>query len=128
MANIIFRSLKKEDFPQAPQWIVNMFYILNQFGNGVFQAFNKNITFQQNIDCQIFSYTFNREATFSPIDIQTTIKRNADGVIILSCYNNTSREAVAGVCSWIPINGGVSITDITNTSSGNQYVVKFLIL
>lgn len=128
MANIVFKQLKQEDFKTAPSWMSQIFYIINQFGTSVLQAFNKSISFRQNIDCQLFTYTFDQSASFTPIEIQTTLKRRADGVILLSTYNNTTRAANNSTCSWIPINGGVSIEDISNLSAGNQYVVTFLIM
>ena len=123
-----FKQIRKEDFPESPQWFAGVTYILNQFMNAVYLAFNRNISFRQNIDCQIFTYTFDATSPFTPIDITTTLKRKADGVLILQATNNTLRIPVNSTCSWIVTNGGVSITDISNIDAGNQYTITFLIL
>lgn len=124
-----FKSLRKEDFPQAPMWFIGVMYILNQFMNAVSLAFNKNISLRQNMDCQIFVYTFDYAvAPFTAIDITTTLRRKADGVLVLQNVNNTTREAVNSTCAWNVTNDGVSVTDISGISVGNQYTITLLIV
>lgn len=124
----VFKNLRKEDFPDSPNWMTEVFYILNNFMTTLSNGLNKQITFQDNIACQIFTFTFTAQSVFDPFVINTTVKTTPIGVVLLQVNDDTDRVSVAANHSWIVVNGGVKITDITNLTVNHKYTVRFLII
>jgi len=67
------RKLLREDLKEAPSWIDNLLGFINPFFEDVYFAFNKNITFKENIASQIRELNFETTATYDPFIPDTTV-------------------------------------------------------
>ena len=67
------RKLLREDLKEAPAWIDNLLGFINPFFEDVYFAFNKNITFKENIASQIRELNFETTATYDPFIPDTTV-------------------------------------------------------
>lgn len=60
----ITQQLNRQDFPEAPQWIVKLLYPLQLFMTNVLNALRQQLTLQDNSSCVIQQFTI----TAGPLD------------------------------------------------------------
>ena len=120
------KRLSREDFKDAPSWIERLLQWLNQLVDFVGSAFNKNITFDSNIACQIkaFELTAGAGAADNVLQFACTMK-SAPRMLFKGSVVQKSGNYVALTASvdvfWRYESGNVFITSITGLTAGLIY-------
>jgi hypothetical protein len=135
----IFRRINREDLKEAPDWIGNLLYPLNNVFETVYNTLNRNITFQDNflsfqrtIDFTTSQY-YCLNGTWEPLvfAIPDSFRVKISGVIILS-LRPTDINALA--CSdatsltWLEDNRTVSIDWIAGLEESTKYSLTVLVV
>jgi hypothetical protein len=127
------KRLSREDFKEAPAWIDRLLYWLNVLIEYVTLAFNKNITFDENIQSQIktFSLTAGAAASNNTIQFMATMAVVPRGLILMRVVdqvgNYTPVGAAVGI-DWRYEAGNIFITSISGLTSGHVYDVTVLLI
>jgi hypothetical protein len=128
-------SLKKiliEDLKGAPDWVRPMIDVLNSFMETVYQALNRNITFEENIGCFIKEITYKTPAaypTMDPVYFQNDLRVRATGLQVLQVYDKSNYTPPVGpiYVPWIEANGRIAVYPITGLVAEKTYIVRLLI-
>lgn len=62
----IQRRIMREDLKDAPSWIERLIGFINPFFEDIYYAMNKQITFRENIDCDILEIEFETSPDYDP--------------------------------------------------------------
>lgn len=128
----LISKFRREDFPDAPSWIDRMFFILNQFMDSIYAGLKNNITFQDNIACQIKPLTFSVGSTgvLPKLQFAYTLNSKPIGVLLLQLTNTTTNALINTPISiqWSQGKGSVSIDKITGIEANNSYSVTLLVI
>ena len=124
--------LSKEDLGSAPDWIDRIIYPLNLFLNSVYNALNKNINFQDNIDSQIekFSIRAGAAATNNTYKFTLRMKARPNILIVGNIAKRQSNYAPIGqsvFIEWTTDGVMVFINSITGLTAGSQYDITVLL-
>ena len=127
----ILDRLRKEDITEAPEWFDRVMVVLNRFLETVVQLFTKNITFQDNIDSQIYTDTINASALTSGYSFKVTTKEQPKGLWILKLVKTTDTYTVFTVAPfplWSYADQQITIHNILGIDSTSDYRVTLLII
>lgn len=130
------RKIRREDIPEAPGWINKVLYSVNPFMAAVASAFNKSITFDENIDVQKKILTFTTASdyvsgTFEEISFPRTTKNKAAGILLLTItidQNNYSPITEAVSLQWRESNKVLYITYVSGLANATEYVMTVLVI
>lgn len=119
-------GIRTEDFPSEQKWIAKLLQPLNQFLLSATNAINGNITYTDNIPCQLIkmNFTYRTTADF-PMIIKWNIAQNNSNASLTPptevrvCSATENGTAIAIVPAWNYSNGIINFTYFTKlTSSG----------
>lgn len=124
--------ISKEDLGDASSWVDRILAPLNLFLNSVYNAFNKNITFSENIDSQIEVFTIRGAATAIENKYRFTLRmKNRPKVLLVgNIYKRQSNYAPNGqsvFIDWTTDGLTVYIHSITGLTNGSQYDITVLL-
>jgi hypothetical protein len=124
MAKIpVITSLNRQDFPEAPDWIVKLLYPLQLFMNTVLSAMRNQLTLQDNFSCVVKQFALTAGAT----DINNTFSFPANlgrTFVELNAYCTNADGSYIPVypqVSWNYINGQVVINGIKGLTPTKTY-------
>ena len=136
-----YRRILREDLRDAPSWIDKLLTPINSFFDIVYETLNRNITFNDNIACQIKEMTFKTLSTytsatpltdgFEELVFKKTLPYKAQGVMIMRIYEDADdyRPITNAVsCDWYDTEGDIVINYISGLDDSTDYVVKFLVI
>lgn len=134
----VLKRILREDLKDAPDWIERLLYPINTFFDAVFQALKKNITFDDNIACQLRDVSFRTSsaydgtaANFDTFTFVKTIKTKAKGVIILDIKqvedNYTPIEAAVSL-EWIEFEDEIEVHLVSGLTASKSYTAKLLVI
>ncbi len=120
------KRVTKEDLTGAPPWIDRFLYSFNLFLNTIYGGLNKNITFQENINAQIatFSLVAGAAAANNTASFGLTLKQPPVGlwpIKIVSSNVNFTPIAAAVFVEWLYDGTLVQIKSVTGLANGTQY-------
>jgi len=123
------KKLSREDFPDAPDWFGKVTDALNPFMEATFQAFNRNVTDEENIACQIYDLVYRTPSTYPTADkvsFQRTLKTKATGLTVLQCVEKTTYTPAAGpvYVPWVDNNGQITLSSITGLEASKTYLIR----
>jgi hypothetical protein len=134
------KKISREDVKDAPSWIDRIINPLNTFMEQVYYALNKNITFSENIACNIKDLEFKSLSTyttaiptssgFSKISFTHGLSK-VSGVLVLQLSekgNNYTILTSASTIDWSESNGTIHINYITGLSDSKTYSLRVLVL
>ena len=127
------KRVLREDVKGAPGWINPLIDTLNSFMETVYQALNRNITFGQNVACQIKELSYRTPATYPAgvenIEFLSDLKTKATGVMLMQVYDRADYSPPPGpvYVPWIENNGTIIIYPITGLEADKLYVVRLLV-
>ena len=130
------KRLRREDLPDAPGWMDVVIDVINSFLESLYFALNKQITFTDNIACQIKQLSFLTNSTYSggilagftKIQFNHNLKTKPIGVEILQILPNSGTPIIKPVClSWSQENGNVYINYITGLENSTTYNLVILV-
>lgn len=135
------KRILREDIQEAPNWIVRLLTPLNSFMETVYYALNKDITFTENIACQIKTVDFSTPSNYTsaspktdgfvPLQFTHTLRNKPQGVMIMQLVEeeNTGTVITSAVSlDWYEINGTVYISYITGLKDSTEYSIKLLVI
>ena len=127
------KRLSREEFKEAPSWIDRLLYWLNVLVEYVTLAFSKNITFDENIQSQIksFSLVAGAAATNNTTSFMSTMRVTPRGLILMRATEQVGNYvpiAAAVSVEWRFESGSVFITSITGLTSGRTYDFTVLLI
>lgn len=116
-------------------WFRKVLNPLNILFSYVGDAFDKNITFDENIDCQLAELTFTTPSTYAAggwniIRFQRSLERRLFGISLVKIeLANNAVTAIKGdvnITSWYESNKEVRITWISGLSADTTYKIRVL--
>lgn len=109
--------------------------IQNTFNQAVYDAMAGQLTFIENIRCQIKEITFTTLSTyaigdFTEIKFDNLLKAKAIGVILLQIIDVTTGNYIqVGVTvQWLDINGVITIRYISGLDDETQYTFRVMVI
>lgn len=135
----IFRRISEADFPKETKtWIGKILIPLNLFIDQVRNTFNKNITFADNISCQIKELTFSTLPTYSGYDFPALkfakeFEHKATGLFIMQMEQIPPVLGIQSFWSvwadWVDLgNGNIQINYVTGLRDSMTYKIRFLLI
>lgn len=127
------KRVLKEDVKGSPSWINPLLNTLNSFMETVYQGFNKNITFSENVACNVKQITYNTPSTYpagvEPIRFEAGIKTRATGVMLMQVYDRLNYTPPAGpvYIPWVEDNGEIVLGTITGLDASKSYILRLLV-
>lgn len=134
----IFRRISRKDLPKSPDWIDSLLTPINTFFENVRQGLGRQITFEENISCQIKELIFTTSSTyesandFTFLSFPSTLNKKAIGCFILQIYvvDLTYVPITIGTSvDWLDVgDGNVKINFISGLADETTYFVRFLVI
>ncbi len=99
----------------------------------IYQAMNRNITFRENISCQIKEITYNTDSTYpsaqDPVEFLSQLKVKATGLMLMQIVDRMSYEPPPGpvYIPWIEKNGSIILSTITGLEASKSYTIRMLV-
>jgi hypothetical protein len=140
----IQRKILREDIKEAPQWIDKVIYPVNTFFESVFNALSRNITFSENIGCQIKELEFNTTGSYDgtaaeweELSFPKTVKFRANGVLLAQIIDlgviNSTTTAYTPIegdvyVDWQESNEEIVIGLIRGLTLSHTYKVRFIVV
>lgn len=121
------KRIRREDIKEAPSWIDRIIGPFNIFVDTVSNAFNKKITFQDNIQC--FFKTV--EVVSLPFTIANDLPVKPSAVFIAQVYETNSPTATIGTAitvEWGIVSDGIQIKNIEGLTAGTKYTITMLVI
>lgn len=133
------RKILREDLKDAPSWVDRLIDPINQFMETTYSILNKNISFANNIACQLKELDFttspiydkNVPSTFNPLKFQSTLRTKAFGmqtVKITEVGGNYTPIIEPIHINWYEYNGEINIPFITNLKPNTRYIINLIII
>jgi len=129
------KRLRSEDFDAEQKSLIERLgFIINDFNESVFQAFNNAITFS-NMNQQMINVTLKVTSTGIP-QLQTQFKYllssgRLEGVICIKATNNDTASNIPTGTPWVTFNysGGIGeILNVTGLEPDDEYTLKLLLI
>lgn len=131
------KSIRREDLsPDAPSWVDNLLGTLTIFMESVYSALNKDITFTENIACNIREFVINTKnnytsGNFDAFTFPSGLRSKPNGVIVLSVTNQTNPDTLftsAVSLDWRDLSGQIQIRNITGLDNSKKYTIKVMVI
>jgi hypothetical protein len=136
----VYRRFGIQDYPQAPDWLADVFSPLNVFCETTVSSLNKNLTIGQNVQGQSYSVNFTTLADyatggFTPITFQYTSNGQPKNCILGKITRTDGEnilEAVSIAGNWtLNINTSpyhVQINYVAGLQPSTKYSMNILVL
>lgn len=126
------KTILREDIKDAPEWIGSIIDPFNSLAQTVYQGFNKNITFKENVGCFIKEITYKTTSAYpvmENVEFTNELKVKATGLMVLQAVEKLTYEPAAGpvYVPWTDDNGTIVIRSITGLQADKTYVIRLLI-
>lgn len=119
----VLTQLDRQDFPDAPDWIVNLLYPLQLFMTSVQSALTNKLTLQDNLSCvvQQFSIVAGASDTNNTFSFPCNLGRQ---IVELNAYCTNADGSYTPVyprVSWNFISGNIVINGIKGLTTGKKF-------
>lgn len=134
------KSLRREDIPDAPEWMTPMFTQLNSFMSSMYYALDKDLTFNDNIASSVKQISFITRSdylTATPLSggfevqkIYNPLKVKPVGVILVKATDLTAYSIITSAISinWSFLDSYININYVTGLVPSNKYELNLLII
>jgi len=128
------RKVLREDVKGAPSWIIPLIDALNSFMDSVYGAMNKNITFGDNIGCQVKELTYRTPTTYptgvDPVEFTSTLKFRSSGLWVTQVVERQNYLPPPGpvYIPWVEDSGIIRIGTITGLEADKVYTIRLLLI
>jgi len=134
----VLKRILREDIKEAPDWIERLLYPINTFFDAVFQALKKNITFDDNIACQLRDVGFRTTAAYdgtaanwTTISFMKILKTKAQGVWIINIKevadNYTAIEGATTI-DWLEFENQIEIHLVQGLKASTSYNMRVIVM
>lgn len=119
----LIKRLMREDYPDQKSWIERLIAPLNTFMETVSAAMDRNLTFSDNLDCQIVTVTVTTgsETVFS---VKTRAKPN--GLLVWKVTTMSGSDPTAApfpMWQYIAGSNSIKVTSWLGLSPGSKYQI-----
>lgn len=132
------KRILKEDIKDAPSWIDKIITPLNVFMEVVWNALNKNLTFEDNFVSLTKEVEFTTLSTYSsglisgfePIKFKHNLKNKPTGVLLTQILLTNDVYGVIlnpVTINWIELNGEIIVNYITGLDNEKTYTIRLLV-
>lgn len=126
------KKILREDLKDAPSWVDLIINPLNSFMENVYQTLNRNVTFPQNIACQIKTISYVTPSTYPTMDdlkFMSTLKTKATGVMLWQIVDANYLPPPGPVyVPWTEDNGSIVIKPLTGLVASKTYTLTLLVV
>lgn len=127
------KKILREDVKDAPSWISGVIDPLNSFMENVYQALNRNITFQENVRSFVKEISYKTTSLYPVADqvsFSNELKVKATGIVVLQAVEKLTYLPAPGpvYVPWVEDNGQILMSAITGLEADKSYVIRLLIL
>lgn len=126
------KKILREDVKDAPAWINGILGPVNSFMENVYQALNRNITFQENVGCFVKDITYKTTSTY-PVEesfsFTNELKVKASGLWVMQAVEKGSYIPAPGpvYAPWVEDNGMIVLSPITGLEADKIYLIRLLV-
>ena len=128
-----FKRLITEDFEEEDRKLVTKIaYVLNTAFEDVFNALNKNLSIEDNLNLVKRDITVTVDASgvpISPLTVKSNLATTCRGMIVIKAVNNTDPSVTPTGTPWITFSdnsGLISISKISNLQADNSYTLRLI--
>lgn len=119
------KEIQLSDLPDAPSWVGRLLLTINSFMRNVWQALDKRLTLQDNLDAKIVSILVpGSDPTGS---FKNPLTRPAAGVILLQAKSVDIPSNAVGIV-WEQIGNDIEILRVSGLTTGELYSLKLLVI
>lgn len=130
------RAILRESLTEAPSWIVKLLDPLNSIIETLYSALNRQITFSENIACQIRTISFTTSATystgdFSRLTFESSLGVKAKGLLLGQILRDEEPYAAIqeGVSlSWREQSGSIQIDFVSGLANSTRYLLTVFLV
>ena len=127
------KKIIREDVKGAPEWIDAVITPINSFMESVYNALNRNITFNENIAAFEKEIIYRTPTTYPVMDNVTFVnelRTRARGVMLMQVVDRATYEPPVGpvYVPWIEDNKGIVIKPIQGLVADKTYQVRLLVI
>jgi len=134
MAKFSFlKRIIKEDFPEQYRDLIDkLAYPFNQLAEFISLAFNNNITFQDNIYCQVKDVDVELNSSGipkSPTKFISTLRSKSNGLFVIRADNLTNPNTYptnAPFISFTENSNIITVNKVTGLQANNKYRLKVI--
>lgn len=107
---------------------------VNSFMEIIYQGFNKNISFGDNVACFLKEVSYRTPSTYptmEDVSFRNELKTKAIGVILLQALERTTYAPVTGSAIFVPweeVDGQIILKPIQGLSADKSYIIRLLII
>jgi hypothetical protein len=129
------KSIRREDLPpDVPSWIDNLLGTLSIFMESVYSALNRDISFTENIACNIRDFVVSTKSNYTSggweaLTFPSGLRFKPSGVLILQ-ISDTDQSVITSPVSldWQDLSGTIQIRYISGLANSKKYNVRLLVL
>jgi hypothetical protein len=128
-----FKRLLKEDFPEeAQKWTDTLGGIINPAFEAITRAFNKDITFTDNINCQVKDIEVEVDAQGEPrttTAFKSELKGLSKGIFCIRATNISGGTALLSGAPFITFsenNGTVELLQVTGLPASTRFRLRII--
>jgi len=128
------KKVLREDVKGAPSWIIPLIDTLNGFMETIYQAMNFNITFTENISCQIKEITYITPSTYpvgvDAVEFTSSLRIRSSGLWLLQAVEKQTYLPPAGpvYIPWTENAGMITIGTIAGLAASKTYTIRLLLI
>ncbi len=128
------KKILREDLKDAPDWVNGLIDPLNNFMETVYQALNKNLTLNENINSFTTELNYRTVSTY-PTDQPTlsfmnTLKTRPFGIQIMQILDKSTYlppSGAVGVLPWTYSGNQIDIHTIQGLTADTLYILRLVI-
>jgi|SRR5581483_4322779 len=127
------RRFYTEDYPTSTDWFKRFIGQLNLFVDPTYNLLNRGLTFPQNVNAQLYTFTLTAGATsdLNTVRFTSTVAGKPTGLIKVAC-NLTSNitspvTSAVDISSWYVNGNQIVITAISGLTAGQTYTLTVLL-
>ena len=128
------KKLLREDLKDFPEGSVSMINTINSFFETVYQALNRNITFQDNFASFVYVFTYRTPTTYPAsvpaVEFTNTLKTKPVGLWAIQVYDKSNYKPAAGpvYVPWIENNNLIQMGTITGLEADKSYLIRVVVV
>jgi hypothetical protein len=128
----VLKKILREDIKEAPGWVDRMLLPINSFFDTMFSALSRNLTFSENIACQIKEIEFTYTGSWVDVTFAKTLKTKASGCWVIDLRDITTDNYAAITAAtgfqWLEGDGEILIKQLPGLTASHKYRLKVIVI
>lgn len=128
----VVKKILKEDLKGSPEWVNPIIDAFNSFAETIYQALNKNITFDENVRCFYKELSYRTDSAYpvaADVRFMNSLRVKATGVQVLQAISQDDYTPAPGpvYVPWTEDNGNIIVRAITGLEANKLYMIRLLV-